>query len=229
MKQPTRLGGPLCLRGDAARTTRRCSASSICSFDRRSCRDACGRGRSCRRRGSLPRSSACHARLWWPPTSSFSPKATRPAGTDPARIYRPTCPNRSTASRRRRKPAAAIAPMPRRLQPFGDFIDVTAQSDQRPFNLGRTLVDARTVELWRRLSARTFRSLDPSHFGYSDPRGTIELRKTICDYLQAARGGAMRSRPDRGHGGNAAGDRHRDPRACRARTRRSGSKTPAIP
>ena len=73
------------------------------------------------------------------------------------------------------------------MQPFGNFIDVTVQSDELPFNLGRTLVDARTVERWRKLSARTFRSLRPSHLGYSDPRGTIELRKTICDYLQAAR------------------------------------------
>jgi len=80
------------------------------------------------------------------------------------------------------------------MQPFSDFIDVTAQSDQRPFNLGRTLVDARTVEVWRKLSARTFRSLDPSHFGYSDPRGTIELRTTICEYLTAARG--VRCDPD---------------------------------
>ena len=52
---------------------------------------------------------------------------------------------------------------------------------------GRTLIDDRTLELWRKLSARTFRSLDANHFGYSDPRGTIELRKAICDYLRAAR------------------------------------------
>jgi GntR family transcriptional regulator/MocR family aminotransferase len=95
---------------------------------------------------------------------------------------------------RRRKPAAAIASNSGPMQPFSDFIDVTAQSDQRPFNLGRTLVDARSVEVWRKLSARTFRSLDPSHFGYSDPRGTIELRTTICDYLIAARG--VRCDPD---------------------------------
>jgi len=95
---------------------------------------------------------------------------------------------------RRRKHAAAIASSAAPLQTFGDFVDVTAQDDQRPFNLGRTLVDTRTAELWRRLSARTFRVLDPSHFGYSDPRGTIELRKTICDYLQAAR--AVRCDPE---------------------------------
>ena len=81
---------------------------------------------------------------------------------------------------RRRKPAAAIASNSGPMQPFSDFIDVTAQSDQRPFNLGRTLVDARSVEVWRKLSARTFRSLDPSHFGYSDPRGTIELRQPFA-------------------------------------------------
>src|SRR4051812_34137570 len=69
---------------------------------------------------------------------------------------------------RRKKPAITSAV----TQAFSDFVDVTAQSDQRPFNLGRTLVDARSIELWRKLSARTFRLLGPDHFGYSDPRGT---------------------------------------------------------
>jgi GntR family transcriptional regulator/MocR family aminotransferase len=69
----------------------------------------------------------------------------------------------------------------------GSFVDVTMQNDDRPFNLGRTLIDARTVELWRKTSARTFRRLEASHLGYGDPRGTVELRKVICDYLQAAR------------------------------------------
>lgn len=95
---------------------------------------------------------------------------------------------------KRGKPAAAKAPAAKPPQPIGDFVDVTAQSDERPFNLGRTLVDARTVELWRKLSARTFRVLSSSHFGYSDPRGTIELRKAVCEYLQAAR--AVRCDPD---------------------------------
>ena len=96
--------------------------------------------------------------------------------------------------KRASKPAVAIEPEPRQKHSIGDFVDVTAQSDARPFNLGRTLLDGRTVELWRKLSARTFRSLSPSDFGYSDPRGTIELRKAICDYLQAAR--AVRCEPD---------------------------------
>ncbi len=75
-----------------------------------------------------------------------------------------------------------------------NFIDVTMQNDDRPFNLGRTLVDARTAELWRKMSARTFRRLDPGHLGYGDPRGMAELREAICDYLQAAR--AVKCDPD---------------------------------
>jgi GntR family transcriptional regulator/MocR family aminotransferase len=95
---------------------------------------------------------------------------------------------------KRRKSVAAIKSNATQTHSIGDFVDVTVQSDERPFNLGRTLVDARTVELWRKLSARTFRSLSRGHLGYSDPRGTIELRKTICDYLQAAR--AVRCDPE---------------------------------
>ena len=74
------------------------------------------------------------------------------------------------------------------FQGLGGFIDVTAQSDERPFNLGRTLLDARTVELWRKLSARTLWSFGRYHLGYGDPHGMLELRKCVCDYLQAARG-----------------------------------------
>jgi GntR family transcriptional regulator / MocR family aminotransferase len=91
---------------------------------------------------------------------------------------------------KRGKPAAAMRSIPMQTWSIGDFVDVTVQNDERPFNLGRTLVDARTMELWRKLSARVFRSLGQSHFGYSDPRGLIELRKAICDYLQAARAAA---------------------------------------
>jgi GntR family transcriptional regulator/MocR family aminotransferase len=83
--------------------------------------------------------------------------------------------------------AKRIEPASPRPLLASSFVDVTMQDDDRPFNLGRTLVDARTTELWRRMSARTFRHLDVSHLGYGDPRGMIELRRTICDYLQAAR------------------------------------------
>jgi GntR family transcriptional regulator / MocR family aminotransferase len=97
-------------------------------------------------------------------------------------------------AQRGEKPVTAITSGATQMHSVGDFVDVTVQSEERPFNLGRTLVDARTVELWRKLSARTFRSLNLSHLGYSDPRGTIELRNTICEYLQAAR--AVRCDPE---------------------------------
>lgn len=100
--------------------------------------------------------------------------------------------------RRPAKAAARSAPArrPARTRPhvLGDFVASTAESDERPFNTGRTLVDARTVEIWRKLTNRAFRSFGPNHLGYADPCGFIELRRTICDYLQAAR--AVRCDPD---------------------------------
>ena len=92
---------------------------------------------------------------------------------------------------RRKRPAAKAAASSREL---GGFVDVTMQSDERPFNLGRTLVDARTAELWRKLSARSLRSFGRHHLGYADPHGMLELRKSVCDYLQAAR--AVRCEPE---------------------------------
>ena len=50
-----------------------------------------------------------------------------------------------TAHGRKKQPAPAA--MPAGLA--RDFVDVTTQSDERPFNLGRTLIDARTAELSR--------------------------------------------------------------------------------
>ena len=87
--------------------------------------------------------------------------------------------------KKRPAPAARVAAPFRDL---GAFVDVTTQNDERPFNLGRTLVDARTAELWRKLTARTLRSFGQYHLGYGDPQGMLELRKSICDYLRAARG-----------------------------------------
>jgi GntR family transcriptional regulator / MocR family aminotransferase len=78
------------------------------------------------------------------------------------------------------------ATKPPRWVPRGS-IDVTEQSDDRPFNLGRTLLDARTVEQWRKLSFRSLRTLDRALLGYSDPRGSQPLREAICYYLRSAR------------------------------------------
>jgi GntR family transcriptional regulator/MocR family aminotransferase len=66
-------------------------------------------------------------------------------------------------------------------------VDVTMQSDDRPFNLGRTLIDARTADQWRRLSARALRTMPRSHLGYGDPRGSEELRRATAVYLHDAR------------------------------------------
>jgi GntR family transcriptional regulator/MocR family aminotransferase len=76
----------------------------------------------------------------------------------------------------------------------GGYYDATVQGDARPFNTGRALLDARTVEVWRRLTQQSLRSFDPIHLGYSDPRGLPELREQIADYLRAAR--AVRCEPD---------------------------------
>jgi GntR family transcriptional regulator/MocR family aminotransferase len=42
-------------------------------------------------------------------------------------------------AQRRKRPVAPITSNAAQLQSIGDFVDVTVQSDQRPFNLGRTL------------------------------------------------------------------------------------------
>ncbi|MDQ2802391.1 MAG: PLP-dependent aminotransferase family protein [Pseudomonadota bacterium] len=82
-------------------------------------------------------------------------------------------------------PGRPAVPIP--AQTFAGFERSTAQADERPFNTGRTLTDARTVEIWRKLTHRAVRSLGANDLGYTDPCGFIELRRSICDYLQAAR------------------------------------------
>jgi GntR family transcriptional regulator/MocR family aminotransferase len=98
------------------------------------------------------------------------------------------------AIRGRRKRSISIPKPAASARELGDFVDVTSQSDERPFNLGRTLIDARTAELWRKLNARTLRSFGGHHLGYGDPHGMLELRRSVCDYLQAAR--AVRCEPE---------------------------------
>src|SRR4051812_19841071 len=93
------------------------------------------------------------------------------------------------------EPFAGTRPKPRKrtpvpgkaaaspARPVRETLDVTFHSEPRPFNLGRTLLDARTVELWRKLTARSLRAFGAEHLGYGDPRGTAALRGHICDYL----------------------------------------------
>jgi GntR family transcriptional regulator/MocR family aminotransferase len=71
--------------------------------------------------------------------------------------------------------------IPGAAQAFAEFAQSTAQADVRPFNTGRTLVDARTADVWRKLTHRAARSLGPHDLGYSDPCGLIDLRRSICE------------------------------------------------
>ncbi|MBI3707604.1 MAG: PLP-dependent aminotransferase family protein [Proteobacteria bacterium] len=96
--------------------------------------------------------------------------------------------------RRLSRPTAPRRPAPRPVRDFSEFGDEAAQTDVRPFNPARLLVDARTVEVWRKLSNHALREFDARHLGYSDPRGFIELRTVICEYLRAAR--AVRCDPE---------------------------------
>jgi GntR family transcriptional regulator/MocR family aminotransferase len=86
---------------------------------------------------------------------------------------------------RRTAPRPSALPESARL--FAEIAREHTQPDERPFNPGRTLVDAQTVEVWRRLTTRAARSLGGRDLGYTDPCGFIELRVAICDYLRAVR------------------------------------------
>ena len=98
------------------------------------------------------------------------------------------------ATRRHVAPRANQRVVPASAQVFSDFERSAVQSDARPFNTGRTLVDARTAETWRSLTHRAVRRLGSNELGYADPAGLAELRANICDYLRAAR--AVRCEPN---------------------------------
>jgi GntR family transcriptional regulator/MocR family aminotransferase len=93
----------------------------------------------------------------------------------------------------RRRPAARVA-TPRLNSVFADFERAASYAEDRPFNTGRTLVDARTIDTWRKLTHQAARSLGVGDLGYSDPCGAIELRRQISQYLQAAR--SVRCEPE---------------------------------
>src|SRR5262245_44228784 len=76
----------------------------------------------------------------------------------------------TSASRRRpvvRRGARCAVPAP--AHAFAEFSQSTAQTDTRPFNTGRTLVDAHTVEVWRKLTHRAMRGFGADDLGYTDP------------------------------------------------------------
>ncbi len=77
------------------------------------------------------------------------------------------------------------APDPER--PFAQ-LKAAGESGEPPFIGGLALMDARSQDVWRRLTHRSVRRLSPVHFGYTDPRGLPELRQALADYLRGARG-----------------------------------------
>jgi GntR family transcriptional regulator / MocR family aminotransferase len=81
---------------------------------------------------------------------------------------------------------ARATPTPARA--FPEFERAAAQIDARPFGTVRTRVDARTMDVWRKLTNRAARGFGANDLGYSDPAGLIELRRSLAEYLRAARG-----------------------------------------
>jgi GntR family transcriptional regulator/MocR family aminotransferase len=59
-----------------------------------------------------------------------------------------------------------------------------------PFRLGAPALDRFPLRLWSQLVNRRMRSMSRRQLDYSDPAGSLELRKAIAEHLQAARGTA---------------------------------------
>jgi GntR family transcriptional regulator / MocR family aminotransferase len=95
---------------------------------------------------------------------------------------------------RRKKPASAAPTPSPQARAFAALGAIAVADEARPFTNARVLIDARTIEAWRKLSQELFRRFDPIHRGYADARGLITLRRAICDYLSAARG--VRATPE---------------------------------
>ncbi|HXJ84187.1 MAG TPA: PLP-dependent aminotransferase family protein [Candidatus Methylomirabilis sp.] len=103
-------------------------------------------------------------------------------------------PIESRSAARGRPRLARLPLVSARFQAFERVRVFPAESDATPFNMGRTRLDARSIEAWRKLTSQVVRSLGAIHLGYSDPQGLPQLRQTVCEYLRAAR--AVRCDPD---------------------------------
>ena len=126
---------------------------------------------------------------------------------------------RRPARRRCRAPLPAAA---RGRAPLAALATDALESEERPFQTGRSLVDARTLEAWRRLTQRALREL-----GIPAPRLHRSARpaRAAPQPLRVPEGvarRALRARADPGDVGNAARARPRDPRPARAGRRGVG-------
>ena len=81
---------------------------------------------------------------------------------------------------------SAAAVEPEALDAAMGFAPILAGAQS--FSNGRTLMDVRALDEWSKSTRRALRTLDPIHFGYSDPAGDMRLRTAVADYLRAARG-----------------------------------------
>jgi GntR family transcriptional regulator / MocR family aminotransferase len=84
----------------------------------------------------------------------------------------------SSARRHTRAGAAKPRPVPAPAKAFAEFERSATYAEGQP---------------WRKLTYQAVRSLGAHDLGYTDPAG-IELRRSICEYLQAAR--AVRCQPE---------------------------------
>ncbi|HEX4098195.1 MAG TPA: PLP-dependent aminotransferase family protein [Caulobacteraceae bacterium] len=90
----------------------------------------------------------------------------------------------------RAEAAPPAAPARFATDPEALFEPLRASGDpgHRPFDMGLALMDARSQDVWRRITHRSVRRMDEVHFGYTDPRGLPGLRQGLAAYLAGARG-----------------------------------------
>jgi GntR family transcriptional regulator / MocR family aminotransferase len=97
-------------------------------------------------------------------------------------------------AQKRAKVASVSPPLSPQARAFAAHGVIAAINEDRPFTNARALLDARTIEVMRKLTERAFQNFAAIHRGYSDARGLPALRHAICDYLSAARG--VRATPE---------------------------------
>jgi GntR family transcriptional regulator/MocR family aminotransferase len=104
------------------------------------------------------------------------------------------------ASRRRVARRATKRVVPTSAQTFSDFERSALQSDARPFNTGRTLIDARTAETWRSLTHSAVRRLGANDLGSSHAPAISRTARRAGGNADPPRGGlAQRCGARSGH------------------------------